>query len=506
MMIIPMLTILASVFVIGIVRILAKFLLWYFTKARRIIKMTSDIQSPGRHWLWGSMHLVPDINQSLLDWYSNQSEKYGGIFKVWFGPFLPWVTVCRPDLAKVILRTDEPKVNGIPGYGVFQDWIGMGLIMSRGDVWKRNRKLLTPAFHFDMLKSYLDVFNKTNDTFAKVMDALVEKGNSFDMFKPASLLTLDSVLRCVFSVQDDIQHVGEDHPVVKLSGEAQSIAIKRFYTAWQWSDILFFLSPSGRRFRSVCKQYNQITKDIIVNRKKVFLANPNVTGTGRRKDFLDTLLVARDEDGCGLSDDEILSEVNTFMFAGHDTTSSTLSWTLHALATHQKEQDACQAEIREILCGRDSDDISWEDLAKMNYLTMCIKETLRYNSTVPVISRELSHDLQVGSHSLPKGCFVDIILYKINRDPSAWENPHEFNPERFNQQNASERAAYSFVPFSAGPRNCIGQNFAMVLLKVSLARILNRFTVTYDASHPVKRRPEAVMKTEDGLWLKFQRV
>jgi cytochrome P450 len=318
----------------------------------------------------------------------------------------------------------------------------------------------------------------------------------------------------VFSVHDDIQ-VGESHPIVKLSGDASAIALERWYTAWQWPDFLFYLSPNGWRFRSICKQYSQISRSIIASRKKELLENSTVTGTGRRKDFLDILLVARDEDGRGLTDDdedgrgltddEILSEVNTFLFAGHETTASTLSWTLHALATHQNEQDACRAEIREILGGRDSDDVTWEDLAKMNYLTMCIKETLRYNSTVAGIARELSRDLKVGNHTLPKGCLVHICLYHINRDPDVWENPHEFNPERFNQHNSSDRA-YDFVPFSAGPRNCIGQNFAMNLLKVSLARILNRFTVTYDASHPVRRKPEAIMKAEGGLWLKFQRV
>jgi cytochrome P450 len=502
-----MLTILCCLFVIGVVTLLVKFLRWYFTKARRIIQMTSDIQSPGRHWFCGSLHLLPrTVDEELLDWYRKTSEKCGGIFIVWFGPFLPWVNICRADLAEDILRTEEPKVNGVPGYGVFKDWLGTGLFLSKGDVWRRNRKLLTPVFHFNMLRAYLDVFNTTNDTFANILESLAEKGKSFDIFKPTSLLTLDSTLQCVFSFHDDIQHVGENHPIAKLSVEAQTIAIQRWYTVWQWPDLLFYLSPTGRRFRTVCKQYNQISRAIIAKRKKELLDNSNLTGTGKHKDFLDILLVARDEDGRGLTDDEILSEVNTFLFAGHDTTSSTLSWTLYALATHQNEQDACRAEIREIFGGRDSDDVTWEDLAKMNYLTMCIKETLRYHTIVAAIPRELTRDLKVGDHILPKGCLIGIFLHQIHRDPSVWENPDEFKPERFKPENSADRSAYSFVPFSAGPRNCIGKNFAMNLLKVTLAKILNRFTVTYDVSHPVKKIPQGVMKAEGGLWLKFKSV
>ncbi|XP_064650262.1 cytochrome P450 4F2-like [Lineus longissimus] len=490
--------------IIGLVYVLVKFLRWYFGKARRIIQLTSDIQAPSRNWFWGSLHQHPGLSEKTLTWYEDLSKKYGDIYKIWFGPFLPQIHIASPELAKVILRTAEPKPLDIPGYGVVQPWIGTGLLLSDGDLWHRNRHLLTPAFHFDMLKTYSDVFSRSTESLISVFDSLEERGDSFDIFKPMGLMTLDTVLQCVCSFYGDIQHLGENHRIVKLTHDALTLAIQRGLTPYLWPDMIFYMTPTGMRFKTACRQFQAFNRDIIQRRRVELDENPDFKE--RHRDFLDLLLVARDEDGQGLKDEEIEAEVNTFMFAGHDTTSSTLSWALYALAEHQDFQETCRREIREILKDRDSDEIQFDDLPKLTHVIMGIKETLRYFGTVPMISRKLTRDIQVGDHLLPSGVDVNIMLFLIHRHPSVWEKPDEFIPERFSADNAVNRDPFAFVPFSAGPRNCIGQNFAMNLMKVTLARILNRYIVTYDATHPIVKVPEAVLRTKSGLWLKLERT
>jgi cytochrome P450 len=496
--------ILNALTVIGLVYLLVKFLRWYFGKARRIIQMTSDIKAPSRNWFWGSLHEHPGVSEKALGWHKNMAKEYGDIYKLWFGPFIPQVHIASPELAKVILKTAEPKPMEIPGYGVVQPWLGTGLLLSDGKIWHRNRHLLTPAFHFDMLKTYSAVFTRTTDELLNILDSLAEKGNSFDVFKPMGLLTLDTILQCVCSFYGDIQHLGENHRIVKLTHDALQLAIHRGLTPYLWPDMIYYMTPTGMRFKTTCKKFQAFTRDIIEKRKVELEENPSIKE--RNKDVLDILLVARDEDGRGLAGHEIEAEVNTFMFAGHDTTSSTLSWALYALAIHQEFQEACRREVREILKGRNSDETQFDDLSKFTQVTMFIRETLRYFGTVPMISRKLTQDIQVGDHTLPDGTEINIMLFLIHKHPSVWEDPEEFIPERFHPDNTVNRDPFAFVPFSAGPRNCIGQNFAMNLMKVTLARILNRYNITYDASKPIVKIPEAVIRAENGIWLKFERI
>uniref|UniRef100_H3CK18 aromatase n=1 Tax=Tetraodon nigroviridis TaxID=99883 RepID=H3CK18_TETNG len=147
---------------------------------------------------------------------------------------------------------------------------------------------------------------------------------------------------------------------------------------------------------------------------------------------------------------------DTFMFEGHDTTASGISFILYNLACHPEHQK-CREEILQVLNGKDTMD--WEDLSKIPYTTMCIKESLRLHPPVPGISRKTTKPITFfDGRTLPAGTRIGTSVFGIHRNATVWENPTVFDPLRFLPENASKRSPHAFVPFAAGPRNCIGSN------------------------------------------------
>ncbi|XP_069109522.1 cytochrome P450 4B1-like [Argopecten irradians] len=211
--------------------------------------------------------------------------------------------------------------------------------------------------------------------------------------------------------------------------------------------------------------------------------------------------MARDENGNGLTREEIRNEVDTFLFEGHDTTASAISWILYSLATHPEHQTKVQAEIDSVLEGRVSDHLKWEDMPKLQYLTMCIKEGMRLHSPVPFIQRESTREFTIDGKTFPPGTFLSCAIYSVHQNPAVWNNPQEFIPERFSKENATKMDSFAFIPFAAGPRNCIGQTFAMNEEKVTIARILHKYTFELDPSVEVKKQPAAVMRSKNGIYL-----
>ncbi|ELT98568.1 hypothetical protein CAPTEDRAFT_130691 [Capitella teleta] len=392
------------------------------------------------------------------------------------GP-LPTVAMVHPETAKEILKTAEPKPTNLGAvYNFIFPWLGEGLLVAGGKRWARNRKLLTPAFHFDILKPYVAVNNLCTDVFLGKLDEMNDR--YFEVFNEISLLTFDVILKCAFSYDIDCQKQG--HPYVKAVSELGAALPERVLNPLLYPYMFFILTPMGRKFRRNCNYVHRVADDIIRSRRKALKENLSKTGD-RYLDFLDILLTAKDPTGKGLTDKEIRQEVDTFMFEGHDTTASSISWALYSLASNPDCMQKCQEEVDRVLQGRDDDNILWNDLSELKYLNLCIKESLRMHTTVPFIQRITTKDCYVDGFLIPKHTSISLPLYTILHHPDVWKKPMEFIPERFSSENTDKMGSHAFVPFSAGPRNCIGQNFAMHEMKVILARVIRRF-VFFSAS------------------------
>ncbi|CAH1238156.1 CYP4F2 [Branchiostoma lanceolatum] len=393
--------------------------------SRRMGRVLKQFPGPPTHWLYGNLHQYNLPKQEGLFQALDFAERYGKAFRLCWGPVRPCLTTVHPDTAKQILRKSDPKPAGA-GYAFIIPWLGDGLILSKGAQWSRDRRLLTPAFHFEVLKPYVTVYNEAADILLRKLETCSKSGESFETFSVLSLCTLDIILRCACSYQDDIQTKGASHPYVAAIKDLMRIIFHRAVSPQLHPDFIFYLTKEGQDFKKLCAYVHQLADNIIAKRRQTLedskeSGEEDLTKSRRRHlDFLDILLHAQDEDGNTLSDVEIRNQVNTFMFAGHDTTASTTSWVLYSLATHPEHQDRVYQEVQDILGGRDPPHLEWEDLPKLNYLTLCIKEAMRLHCPVPIIGRQISAPIEVEGKVLPEGTITDVNIWNIHHNPAVW--------------------------------------------------------------------------------------
>lgn len=484
----------AALILVVVIKKIVDFCLWY----KYYTKLMKHVPGPeNTHWLYGNLHLLTDKHSDQLRLGQELTAKFPRMYKFWIGPFNATVVLNHPETIKQILTHADPKSKGFGGaYRHVYPWLGEGLLLADGKRWSRARRLLTPAFHFSILKPYVNIYNKATDQLLRKFESYAERGVSFDLIKDMSLCTLDILLQCIFSMETNCQERESEYVqyVLKL-GEIWS---KRNRKLWLFPDIIFYNTKWGRQFKDHCDKVHKIAEDIIKNRQQEI---DQLDGMSERPylDFLDLLLQAKDEDGNKLTKFEIRNEVDTFLFEGHDTTASSTSWLLYLLAQHQNYQQKVQDELDTIWANKATEWTQWEDLPHFEYLTMCLKESLRDSSTVPLIQRLVQREMTIDGKVFPQNTLFTIAINSVHHNPAVWENPEEYRPERFSQENISNIDNFSYIPFSAGPRNCIGQHFALNEEKVILSRVLRHFSVKLDPNFTVEKKIGPVLKAKGGM-------
>ncbi|XP_042834391.1 cytochrome P450 4F3 isoform X2 [Panthera tigris] len=458
---------------------------------------------------WHTVGTQIQSSEEGLLYTQNLASTYGDVCCWWVGPWHAVIRIFHPTCIKPVLFAPAaiaPKDTVF--YSFLKPWLGDGLLLSAGDKWSSHRRMLTPAFHFNILKHYVKIFNDSVNVMHAKWKRLVSEGSTrLDMFEHISLMTLDSLQKCVFSFDSNCQEKPSEYIAAIL--ELSALVAKRHQQIFMHMDFLYYLTPDGQRFRRACRLVHNFTDAVIQERRRT-LPDEGVDDFLKAKakaktlDFIDVLLLTKDKDGKQLSDEDIRAEADTFMFGGHDTTASGLSWVLYNLAKHPEYQERCRQEVQELLRDREPKEIEWDDLAQLPFLTMCIKESLRLHPPVTVVSRCCTQDVVLpDGRVIPKGVICLVSIFGTHHNPSVWPDPEVYNPFRFDPENIKERSSLAFIPFSAGPRNCIGQTFALTEIKVVLALTLLRFRVLPDKEEP-RRKPEIILRAEGGLWLRVE--
>ncbi|XP_005406118.1 PREDICTED: phylloquinone omega-hydroxylase CYP4F2-like [Chinchilla lanigera] len=492
---------------LGVFWLLTRILTWTYAFYENLQHLRCFPQPPKRNWFLGQLGQVPPTEQGLK-FVAQTVRTYPQGFLMWFGPILPVVTLCHPDALRFVLNASVEVAVKDFFYGFLKPWVGDGLLVSAGDKWSRHRRMLTPAFHFNILKPYVKIFSDSTKVMHAKWQRLVSQGSTcLDMFEHISLMTLDSLQKCVFSFDSNCQEKPSEYIAAIL--ELSALVSKRVDQILLHKDFLYRLTHDGQRFWKACRLVHDFTDAVIQERRHILLSQGiddflKAKAKAKTLDFIDVLLLSKDEDGKELSDEDIRAEADTFMFEGHDTTASGLSWILYNLARHPEYQERCRQEVRELLRGREPEEIEWDDLAQLPFLTMCIKESLRLHPPVTAVSRCCTQDVVLpDGRVIPKGVNCFISIFGTHHNPAVWPDPEVYDPFRFDPENIKDRSPLAFIPFSAGPRNCIGQTFAMAEMKVVLALTLLRFRVLPDDAEPL-RKPELILRAEGGLWLRVE--
>ncbi|XP_068847658.1 taurochenodeoxycholic 6 alpha-hydroxylase-like isoform X1 [Capricornis sumatraensis] len=485
---------------LGLVLLLLKVAQLYLYR-QWLLKALHQFPSPPSHWFYG--HKKEFQQESELPLLLKRVEKYPKACARWLWGTSALVSVYDPDYMKMVLGRSDPKPRRT--YKYLNSWIGTGLLLLEGQKWFQHRRMLTPAFHYDILKAYVGLMANSVRVMLDKWEELVSQDSHLEIFGHVSLMTLDTIMKCAFSHQGSVQTDRNSQSYIQAIRDLSHLIFSRLRNAFHQNDLIYRLTPEGRRNHRACQIVHQHTDAVIKERKARLQKEGELEKVRSRRhlDFLDILLFARMENGSSLSDEDLRAEVDTFMFEGHDTTASGISWILYALASHPEHQQRCREEILSLL--GDGTSITWDHLDQMPYTTMCIKEALRLYPPIPVIGRELSKPITFpDGRSLPAGILVSLSFYGLHHNPTVWPNPEVFDPSRF--APGSTRHSHAFLPFSGGSRNCIGKQFAMNELKVAVALILLRFELSPDPSRVPVPTPVMVLRSTNGIHLQLRKL
>uniref|UniRef100_A0A8D2CQK0 Uncharacterized protein n=1 Tax=Sciurus vulgaris TaxID=55149 RepID=A0A8D2CQK0_SCIVU len=342
---------------LGLLLLLFKAVQFYLCR-QWLLRVLKQFPCPPSHWFFGHKIQMDEELQETLKW----TEKFPSACPRWLWGNRIFFLVYDPDYMKVIM--------GRSGYG---------LLLLNGHTWFQHRRMLTPAFHYDILKPYMGVMADSVRVMLNKWEKLINQDSCLEISQHISLMTLETIMKCAFSHQDsDLNFQSYIQAICDLSYLIPS----RLRNAFHQNDTIYRLTSAGRWSNHACQIAHKHTDQVIRQRKAQLQDEEELEKVRRKRhlDFLDILLFAKMENGSSLSDKDLRAEVDTFMFEGHDTTASGISWIFYALATHPEHQQKCREEVQNLL--GDGASITWDHLDQMPYTTMCIKEAL--SSSEPV--------------------------------------------------------------------------------------------------------------------------
>ncbi|XP_046569379.1 cytochrome P450 4V2-like [Haliotis rubra] len=387
---------------------------------------------------------------------------------------------------------------------------GVFTCCSTGRKWHERRKMLTPTFHFKILTDFVLVFNEQAQILKEKLRSKVGS-KPFNIFPDITLCALDVICETAMGRNINAQS-NSDSEYVNAVYKMSTILLKRMRSPWYWPSVLFNAFGSGSEHDRCLGILHRFTQKVISEKRQEFCSRKEtgavgtegkeeeVVGRKKRLAFMDMLL-HMSNDGVTLSDDDIREEVDTFMFEGHDTTAAAMNWAVFLISSNTRIQQKVHEELDSVF-GDSEEPATMENLKDLKYLECCIKEALRLYPSVPSFARTLTKDADIGGLVIPKDASVVLLTSALHRDPRYFPDPEVFNPDRFLPENVKNRHPYTYVPFSAGMRNCIGQKFALLEEKVILSTIFRNFTVrSHQKREDLKPVGDLILRPEKGIFV-----
>ncbi|MBL7787069.1 MAG: cytochrome P450 [Chitinophagales bacterium] len=387
----------------------------------------------------------------------------------------------KPEYIKQVLQENYQMYHKGLAYDTLKLLLGNGLITSEGDFWKRQRRLVAPAFHRDKIKGLMQLFHDL--TMEQLQKWENQIGKTIDFTREMAQLTINIVCRAMFGTAISDEQIATVYNNVNKLNE---MAIKRINSVIKLPKWL--PTPQMLQMRYYIRTLDAIVYGIIRQR----MASPT-----QDNDLLNMLLNARDEEtGESMSALQLRDELMTIFLAGHETTVNTLSWTWFLLHQHPDAAQCLADEYQQI--APPSTMLQPEHIPQLKYATNVIYETLRLYPAAYLISRESQTVDTMGGFDIPRGTNCLVNIYGLHRHPKYWEKPHDFMPDRFNTFDQKGDNRFVFLPFGGGPRICVGNNFALTEMLV-----INRLIAQHVSMELVTQQPEPLpqvtLKPRDGI-------
>ena len=415
------------------------------------------------------------LNNNPLEYFTKVAREYGDVAGLRVLNFKT-VFINHPSLIEEVLVTNARKYSKGRVLRANRHVFGEGLLTSEGDFWLRQRRLAQPAFHRARITSYA----ATMVDYTERMLQGWRGGEERDAHQEMMRLTLEIVAKTLFDadVERDAQEVGKSLELLLEIGANFRRTI--FVPHW-------LPTPTNLRVRREVKQIEKILYRIIAERR----------ASGRDAgDLLSMLLSAQDEDGSRMTDRQLRDETITLFLAGHETTASTLSWTWWLLARHPEVEAKLHAELDAVLGDRAP---TLDDLPKLRYTGQVITESLRLYPAAWGMARLAVEDHEIAGYAVTKGMGVAMAQWVVHRDPRWYDAPEEFRPERWEDDLLKRLPRFAYFPFGGGPRQCIGNAFALMEAALILATIARKFRLLLVANHPVVPLASITLRPRHGV-------
>ncbi|MBC7930230.1 MAG: cytochrome P450 [Rubrivivax sp.] len=425
-----------------------------------------------------------EFNRDTLGFIERCAREFGDIVLTRF-LYVPALFLFNPDHIEYVLASGSK--NFIKAESLrspfFSRLVGNGLVTSEGDFWRRQRRLAQPAFHRDRVNAY----GETMVAFTERMLEGWRGGQTLDVHDEMMRLTQAIVVKTLFSadVSGEADRVGEALRVIVQPFASQATL--------KWILDNRLPTPGHMRFSRAVREVDSVVYRFIAERR----ASGEDTG-----DLLSMLLRAQDEDGSVMTDKQLRDEVMTLFLAGHETTALVLTWAWHLLALNPEAEEKLAAELEEVLGGRAP---TVEDLPRLRYCEWVVKESMRLYPPAYAVGREAVRDCEVGGYRIPKGMQIFAFQWIVQRDARWYDEPESFRPERWGEDAASRLPRYAYFPFGGGPRQCIGNAFALMETVLVLATIAQRFRLRHAPGHTVELLPAMSLRPKSGVLVKLEK-
>ena len=408
--------------------------------------------------------------------FSELHKKYGDIVRLQGGPYCAHL-ITQPEHIKYVLQDNAKNYQLGAIFDETTPVVGQGLTTNSGPTWLKQRRLMQSAFQHQHISAFGETIISTSEAFLAQWQGRAQSGDAIDINAEILRINLQILGRLLFNVE-----FKKDDPFLDALAIVRKVSIDRVRS--------IIKLPGNRQFDEAVKTLDNFTYEHIAQRRN----------GSRPADILSILMDAKYEPtGESMTDTELHDEIMTLFFAAYEDVANAIAWTWYLLTQNPSAEERLRNEIQDVLEQRTPTAI---DLRNLPYLSMVVDEVMRLYPTTWSLLRDVRNDDEIGGFHIPAKSMILLDLHLTHRLPQFWDNPEQFDPERFDPKRSTGRPRFAYFPFGGGPRQCIGNELALMEIKMILIRMIQLYRFTLTSKTPIQMKALSSLQPRGGVWVR----